>query len=367
MIIVSAADERFVPHFATLLHSVWTHQPNAQVHLLDCGIAPATRATLAKFADRLGIALSIIYIDTTPFADLPTNNSWSAAIYARLLIPDLFPSAERALYLDADCVVVGNLTDLWRIDLGEAAVGGVYDYGIVMERRVGIALSTYVNSGMLLMNLPVWRRQRLSAAALTFLRAHPTAGFPDQTAINAACTGRTFYLRERWNFLLGASHSVGDWVEPRIIHCTGVAKPWFHRDAFLGELYRCHRRQTPFPLTEPRAVYRSKARLMLILLTGRRKYWYRFLIGWRARAFVEAYLAARRVRPDQPVVSEERLPNSLLCMDTLSASHLTSIQRAAIRPVAMLSRWRSFAACRMLSCIRRGGGEGGVLDRGRAR
>ncbi len=112
-----------------------------------------------------------------------------------------------------------------------------------------------------------------------FLRAYPTAGFPDQTAINAACAGRTFYLRERWNFLLGASHSAGDWIEPRIIHCTGVAKPWFHRDAFLGELYRCHRRQTPFPLTEPRAVYRSKARLMLILLTGRRKYWYRFLMG----------------------------------------------------------------------------------------
>jgi hypothetical protein len=50
---------------------------------------------------------------------------------------------------------------------------------------------------------------------------------------------------------------------------------------------------------------------MLILLTGRRKYWYRFLLGWRARAFVEAYLAARSVRPDQPVVSEERLPNLL--------------------------------------------------------
>jgi lipopolysaccharide biosynthesis glycosyltransferase len=293
MIIVSAADERFVPHFATLLHSIWTHQPNAQVHLIDCGIAPATVATLANFADRLGIALAIVPIDTTLFADLPTNKLWTAAVYARLLIPDLFPSAERALYLDADCVVVGDLTDLWHTNLGDAAIGGVYDYGMVMERRVDIVLSSYVNSGMLLMNLPVWRRERLSAAALTFRRAYPAAGFADQTAINAACAGRIFYVHEHWNFLLGAGHSVGNWVGPRIIHCTGVAKPWLHRNAFLGELYRCHRRQTPFPLAEPRAVYPSKARLLLYLLGGRRRYWYQFLIRRRARAFVEAYLAAR--------------------------------------------------------------------------
>jgi hypothetical protein len=87
---------------------------------------------------------------------------------------------------------------------------------------------------------------------------------------------------------------VGDWVEPRIVHCTGSpARPWLHRDAFLGELYRCHRRETPFPLAEPRAIYPSKTRLLLYLLGGRRKYWYRFLVGQRARAFVEAYLTAR--------------------------------------------------------------------------
>jgi UDP-glucose:(glucosyl)LPS alpha-1,3-glucosyltransferase/UDP-D-galactose:(glucosyl)LPS alpha-1,3-D-galactosyltransferase/UDP-glucose:(galactosyl)LPS alpha-1,2-glucosyltransferase len=305
MIIVSAADERFVPHFATLLHSVWTHQPNAQVHLLDCGIAPATLATLANFASGLGIALAIIHIDTAPFADLPTDKLLSAATYARLLIPDIFPSAERALYLDADCVVVGDLTDLWHTDLGEAAIGGVYDYGLVMERRAGIVLSTYVNAGVLLMNLPVWRRGRLSAAATALIKQHQPQ-FRDQTGINAACAGRTCYLHERWNFLLGAGHSVGDWVGPRIIHCTGAAKPWLHRDAFLGELYRYHRRQTPFPLAEPRAVYRSKARFLWDLLIGRRRYWYRFLIGRRARAFVEAYLTARSVQPDRGVAPSNR-------------------------------------------------------------
>src|SRR5262249_23948933 len=131
---------------------------NAQVYLLDCGITPATLTTLASVANRLGIALAIIPIDITLFADLPTSKQWPAATYARLLIPDLFASAERTLYLDADCVVVGDLTDLWRTDLGEAAIAGVYDYGMVMERRVGIALSSYVNSGVLLMSLPVWRR-----------------------------------------------------------------------------------------------------------------------------------------------------------------------------------------------------------------
>lgn len=292
MLIVSAADERYVPHFAALLHSISAHAPGADLHLLNCGIAPATLAILAAFADRLGVALAVTGVDTARFAELPTNNQWSAAIYARLLIPDLFSSAERALYLDADCVVVGDLGDLWHTDLRDAAIGGVYDHAVIVERRAGIPLSTYVNSGVLLMNLPVWRREQLSTAAVRFLRSHPGAAFPDQTAISAACAGRIRHLDERWNFQLGASHSVLSWVGPRIVHCTDPAKPWLHRDAFLGELYRCHRRQTPFSLDESRAVHRSSARVLLAMLGGRRKYWYRFLTARRWRAFVEAYVAA---------------------------------------------------------------------------
>src|SRR5436309_2327936 len=114
MIIVSAADERFAAHFAAMLHSAWTRHPTAEFYLLDCGIGPRTLADLRGFATTLGIHLNIISIDAAVFCDLPTTNALSVAAYARLLIPDLFPSSvERVLYIDADCIIVGDLTALW--------------------------------------------------------------------------------------------------------------------------------------------------------------------------------------------------------------------------------------------------------------
>src|SRR5215510_5542238 len=109
--IVSAADERFAAHFAAMLHSAWTHHPTAEFYFLDCGLEPRTLSDLRGFAATRGIGLTVIKIDVTAFRDLPTNRALSLAAYARLLIPDLFPSSiERVLYLDADCIVVADLT-----------------------------------------------------------------------------------------------------------------------------------------------------------------------------------------------------------------------------------------------------------------
>ena len=74
-------------------------------------------------------------MDITLLHGLPTAKYWSVetsvATYARLLIPDLLPKTiERTLYLDADCIVVSDLTALWQMDMGQAAIAGIADVGI---------------------------------------------------------------------------------------------------------------------------------------------------------------------------------------------------------------------------------------------
>src|SRR5262245_40087204 len=123
-----------------MVHSAWTHNPAAEFYLLDCGIGARTLADLRAFAISRGIQLTVIKIDVASFCDLPTNKALSAATYARLLIPSLFPSStERVLYLDADCIVISDLTPLWRFDLGNAAIAAVEDGGSArLEREAGI-------------------------------------------------------------------------------------------------------------------------------------------------------------------------------------------------------------------------------------
>jgi lipopolysaccharide biosynthesis glycosyltransferase len=299
MTIVSAADECFVPHFAAMLHSAWTHHPSAEFLLLDCGVEPSSLAALTTYAVKQGIHFRVVKVDITLLHGLPTAKYWSVetsvATYARLLIPDLLPKTiERTLYLDADCIVVSDLTALWQMDMGQAAIAGTADVGIAqLERKNGIELDEdeYVNAGVLLMNLAVWRRDRLAAAAMAFINQHQPS-FLDQTGINAACAGKIRQISDDWNFIVGAGwRTLEEWRKPpRIIHCTGPYRPWDYRDVPFGAIYAYHRNQTPFPLDRLRLdTSRSPLRRALNLLIGRRKYWNQLIIARRSQAFARAY------------------------------------------------------------------------------
>jgi lipopolysaccharide biosynthesis glycosyltransferase len=300
MIVVSAADERFAPHFATMLHSAWTHNPLAHFYLLDCGIEPQTLCKLAAFAADKNIQLKTIQVDTTRFHGLPTTKFFSPAIYARLLIHELLPDVERVIYLDADTLVVCSLAPLWETPMDGAVIAGVSDpWGADEEDVTG----PYVNSGVLVIDMQRWKDRQLAMFAFDYIKTHQPE-LPDQSAINAACADAIYLLDGNWNFRVDGrpinrrSPEEGrlaplTQLRPRIIHFTGGYKPWLYSDVVFAELYMHHRALTPFPMqAPPRLVYRPAWRCALNMIIGRPKYWYRFLMQRRSRAFIERYLAA---------------------------------------------------------------------------
>lgn len=298
MIIVSAADERFAPHFASMMHSAWRHNPNATFYLLDSGISPATESALDRFALRYGMSLHIIRVNNRLFAGFPTSKHYSAAIYSRLLIPELLPTIDRALYVDADTAVVGDLLSLWVSGLNGIAVAGVFDHA--ETRRTAVDGQRCINSGVMLMNLEFWRECRITNLTLEYLARNPDLRWPDQTAINAVCAGRIRIIPPEWNITLGdCSQRFGADAVPRILHWTGPFKPWLFSDAPLGDVYLQHRNHTPFELEEPLQVYRSTWRRALNMALGRPKYWKRYLL---VRHFTQK-LMRRPIRVPQGAVA----------------------------------------------------------------
>jgi Glycosyl transferase family 8 len=288
MVIVSASDERFAAHFTALLHSAWARHPEAEFYLLDCGLESHTRATLTDYAATRSMRLSIITVDDARLDELPTTVGGCKAIYARILIPELLPNTiERALYLDADSLVVDDLFELWTTPMDHSAIAAVRD------DRAGRheSRSDYVNSGVLLMNLSLWRREHLTAAALTFARGHKLA-YPEQTSINAVCAGRIIFLADEWNYMPADMRRAYRGQALHIVHWT-VWKPWLYCDAPFGPIYLYHRNQTPFPASAPSAVYRSTLRRLLNLILGKAKYWRLLISAPYARAFADDYLYAR--------------------------------------------------------------------------
>lgn len=157
---LSDRDPAFTPVTASqceLLASVLREvNPESRVRLVDC--KPYYLETLAGAPNQ--------NTQYTPYAFL--------RLYADR-VPEMPP---KLIYLDTDTVLCGDIAALWSVDLGRAEFGAVRDY--YGCRFFGI---NYLNSGVLLLNLPRIRETGLFRRALA-LCARKKIFLADQTALN---------------------------------------------------------------------------------------------------------------------------------------------------------------------------------------
>ena len=74
------------------------------------------------------------------------HSAWTYMSLMRLALPEILPEEYRALYLDVDTIVTGDLGPLFSASLGGCPVGGVRE----PSRSRGVP---YYNAGVLLMDL----------------------------------------------------------------------------------------------------------------------------------------------------------------------------------------------------------------------
>jgi lipopolysaccharide biosynthesis glycosyltransferase len=158
--------------------------------------------------------------------------------FFRLLAPYVFPDLERVIYLDADTLVIGDLAALWRERLDGYAAGAVRDlfptFRVAIEHldELNLPLETpYFNTGVLLINLELWRRVELVTKVLKYVTCHPKGisaptrgGFLqwDQYGLNVAMANWCKELPSCWNFFSRRPPASG---APFIVHFVGEAKP----------------------------------------------------------------------------------------------------------------------------------------------
>lgn len=176
-----------------------------------------------------------------PAAELGDVGYLSNGMYLRLFLPALLPAAvERYLYLDVDTVCVGDLSELWRMPMGDHALAAVPDgYTGTVGAEGGLPGAEgldpdapYFNSGVLLVNKRRWRELRVSERCFDYLRRNRgRLRFPDQDALNVVAYGRWLPLDPQWNVMKLWRPRLGyedlHWnCMGRIIHFAGRRKPW---------------------------------------------------------------------------------------------------------------------------------------------
>ena len=197
------------------------------------------RQGLESITDRMGNRLRCDYFTLT--------------IYFRLFIPAMFPEFDKAIYIDSDVVVPGDLAELYHIDLGDNYIGACPDFSIAdvpplvryTVEAVGMEPGKYVNSGVLLMNLKALREKELDKHFLRLLNTYQFDSIaPDQDYLNAMCRGRIHYLDECWDTM--PNDSKPPLEAPKLIHYNLFSKPWCYDGVQYGDVFWKYARGSGF-------------------------------------------------------------------------------------------------------------------------
>lgn len=211
--VVFATNEDYARGLAVAISSCLAHvldddRPN--IYVLDDGISDASRARLHRVIERLGAHDRVHWITAPRERFLShSGNGASPATYLRLLLADLLPEhVTRALYVDADVLVQADLTPLLNSALDGAPVGAVRDYAIGTTDHPWAGLEsvrpprTYMNAGILLIDLERWRAAALGERTLSYAAGQrERLSWEDQGALNAVVP-RWCELDLTWNVQL---------------------------------------------------------------------------------------------------------------------------------------------------------------------
>ena len=177
--------------------------------------------------------------------------------YARIGMASLLADVERAIYLDSDTLVMGDLSQLWNTDSSGAIVMACRDRKVtrLSEDSPWPLAPTeenlpYFNSGVMLVNLAKWRAENIEQQCLDLI-AKPAGPYRwwDQTILNYLLKDRIESLSSEWNW---QSAEVPTRAEKpiQILHYTTGTKPWLYwGDSFRFKAWRsCYRACTESPL-----------------------------------------------------------------------------------------------------------------------
>ncbi len=242
--VLSTASERTVYDICILHDAI----PEAEQKKLKSLLARAGTRHSVRFINLDTVFGKYLKIDESKW----TTKNWPRAAWGRIAVTDLLPDADRVIYLDIDVLVCTDLSPLFNADMGDAALGVVFEResceGSHFNKRFEIPLNCpgYFNSGVLLMNLAVFRRDDLVKKVMDYAWTHSDVlTCPDQDALNGALCDRLYRLHPRWNWHDGLTRyifkwnpasriwrgnspkaSVGAALYPGVLHYQGVHKPW---------------------------------------------------------------------------------------------------------------------------------------------
>ncbi len=251
-----AADNNYLPFLAVALESVKANASRAHdyiAHILHTGI---NSENARKIQGLQSENFKVKFVDVAEklgslAENLQLRDYYTCATYYRLFIADMFPELDKALYLDSDTVILGDISELFSHELGDNLVGAIPDETVLSEPvfckyvsdALGIPPEKYFNAGILLMNLKKFREERFFQSFNALLGKYKFSVAQDQDYLNVLCRNRVAYISPEWN-KMPIEPPVP--VEPKLVHYNLTRKPWHYANILYCEHFWEYAEKTEF-------------------------------------------------------------------------------------------------------------------------
>ena len=251
-------DERYAKYLSVALGSLIANSSPKRVydiHVLHTDISEPTQAIIRGMATKnVHVTFDNVEADLKDLvAQLPVRDYYSLSTYYRFVIANKFTQYSKAIYVDCDTAIVGDIAKLFDINIGNKYVAAVQDAVVAtvpvcteyVQKVLGVPGSHYFNAGMIVINCDQWREHDVLGQFVQLVGFYNFVVAQDQDYLNVICKNKTYALSKRWN-----CQTLKQWrINPAdigIIHYNFGVKPWHNINCLYGQYFWKYASASPF-------------------------------------------------------------------------------------------------------------------------
>ena len=187
-----------------------TKNPDTQytLHVMYNTLSDELKNKLEKIVDNRAL---VNYIDMSSEFPLFKECNWNVTTMYRIAIAEYLNDVDKIIYIDGDCLVFDDLTDMYNIDMNDNLFMGQADDSAFFEyysKKLNTNFEKYICAGVMLMNLKKLREFNFKVLVNDYLNRNngDTHGLADQGLINYLGRYQVSYLPAKyglfWQFNL---------------------------------------------------------------------------------------------------------------------------------------------------------------------
>ncbi len=252
-----ACDDNFVKYTIVSLKSMIENASknhNYHVYILNTGISEKMQKVVL---DMQNDDFTIEFVDVKNYLisindKLPIRDYYSKTTYYRLFIAEMFQEYNKAIYIDSDTIVLGDIYELYSNDLKDNYVGGCHEqamvqvdtYGEYVEKVIGIDRNKFFNAGLILINCDQFRKNKVLDQFIDLLHVYTFVVTQDEDYLNLICKDKVLFIDQGWNVEVFGKIPVSD-SEIKMLHYIMVSKPWHYKDCRYADKFWKYAKMTP--------------------------------------------------------------------------------------------------------------------------